>query len=662
MAGIVVIYDPLDNRERIKDSTKVMCEALWRSDREGPIEWYGDSTLGIGRCRPALINRAPQPAWNEERTIAVVFHGELFGCEELYRSLRKKGHSLSGTSHAEWVVHLYEEKGDAFVQELNGGFALALWDRPRQKLIVANDRYGLRPLYHARLGGVYLWASSPKAILANPAFHRQINLAAMADLLGLGIPQGNDTMFEGIDEALPGSLAVCQNGQVRYELYWDLTLQEEETGIPADDYLDELVSLLKQAAERRQPGELKTGLLLSGGFDSRVVLSVLDRKGLETFTFGTPHCDDVRFARQVTQAMNVRHVVLEIKPDYLETFAPIGIRRMDDLVNCDQFHGISVYDQIASRVHALITGSVGEDIFGQFVRDPQDEFWSTGFSADRYYDTKCIMADAELEQLLKPAYLRSLKGLARARFHRDFERYPSRHITHKLDYWCVRHQQRRLYTRLSSLFPDNLEFRPLYLDNDLIDFVQTVPPSMRWGEGSIYKQVLLREAPELARIPLTTTSGLPLDASHTQIVRHKKSRAHWRRWLSRARKLSAGLIPPLRNAKRYVDYDRWLRHELRSWAESILLDARTLDRDYWNPSAIVKMMQDHIQGQNLSGKLAALISLELWHRMYLDGVDATPFEQTLPECRSTGAIEARLDCASQFGRSQRGEEEDVQQA
>jgi hypothetical protein len=252
--------------------------------------------------------------------------------------------------------------------------------------------------------------------------------------------------------------------------------------------------------------------------------------------------------------------------------------------------------------------------------------------------------------------------IARARFHRDFERYPSRHITHKLDYWCVRQQQRRLYTRLSSLFPDDLEFRPLYLDNDLVDFAQTVPPSMRWGEGSIYKQVLLREAPELARIPLTTTSGLPLDASHTQIVRHKKSRAHWRRWLRRARKLSAGLIPPLRNAKRYVDYDRWLRHELRSWAESILLDARTLDRDYWNPSAIVKMMQDHIQGQNLSGKLAALISLELWHRMYLDGVDATPFEQTLPECRSTGAIEARLDCASQFGRSQRGEEEDVQQA
>jgi asparagine synthase (glutamine-hydrolysing) len=174
------------------------------------------------------------------------------------------------------------------------------------------------------------------------------------------------------------------------------------------------------------------------------------------------------------------------------------------------------------------------------------------------------------------------------------------------------------------LFPDDLEFRPLYLDNDLIDFVETVPPSMRWGEGSLYRQVLLHAAPELAQVPLTTTLGLPLDASHRQIERKRKLRTYWRRWRGKASRHSAGLIPPLKRTSAYVDYDGWFKHELRSWAKSILLDARTLERGYWNPSAVERLMQDHLQGRGrrLTYKLTALITFELWHRIYMDQSDA----------------------------------------
>jgi len=621
MSGIAVIYDPSNRQEDIEALIPRMCQALQRTDREGPVEGYVGPCFGIGRCRPTLVNRASQPAWNENRTICAFFHGELFGHEDLRRSMERVGHRFLDESHAEFVVHLYEDRGDAFIHDLNGSFALAVWDSRRQRLIIANDRYGLRPLYTAQSGGKHLWASAPKSILADTTFPRQINLAAMADFLCLGIPQGNDTMFDGIDELPSASLVICHEGQVRYQQYWDLSLQEEETGKSANDYLDELIPLLKQAIERRQMGELSAGLLLSGGLDSRIVLSLARKEAVKTFTYGTPFCEDVRFARQVAKEAKVPHFVLEIKPDYLETFAWTGIGRTEDLINCDLFHSIGVYDEIASHVNALLTGSTSDWILGRFVNNPQDQFWGNGFSMDRYYDSRNIMTDEDLERLIKPAYFQQMRGLARSRFHKDFQRYRSRHTSNQVDYWYIRQSHRRLWNRLASLFPDNLEFRPAVFDNDLVDFAQTIPPSLRWGDNSIYRQIILRVAPGLARIPATTTLGLPLSATHKQMAKRGARRKRWQRWSRKINRISKGLIPPMRSFF-YADYDRWLRRELRGWAESILLDPQTVSRDYWNPSAITQLMENYLsgkrRGRGVRRTLTALITFELWHRMYLD--------------------------------------------
>lgn len=632
MSGIAVIYDPSDRREEIQTLVPRMCQALQRSDLEGPVERYSGPSFGVGRCRSALVNQVAQPAWNEEKTICVFFHGELFGYKDLRDSLGRKGHQFSENSHAEFVVHLYEDTGESFVRKLNGSFALALWDGSEKKLIIANDRYALCPLYAAQSGGKYLWASSPKGILVDATFPRKINLAAMADFFALCFPQGNDTMFEGIDELPPASLVICEKGRVHSQRYWDLSLQEEETGISADDYLDTLIPLLRQAADRRQTGELRAGLLLSGGLDSRVVLSVLRKDAIRTFTFGTPYCYEVEYARRVAQVAKVPHVFLEITPDYLETFALTGIWRMEDLVSCDQFHSIGVYDEIASQVSALITGSAGEDIFGEFDQDPQSEFWGKGFSVDRYFDSKCMMTDAELKQLFRPAYFQQMKGLARSRFRTNFEKYPSRYVTHKQDVWFIKQQHRRRSNRLSSLFPDDLVFRPLFYDNDVVDFAQTIPPSLRWGENALYRHVVLRTAPELAGLPATTTRGLPLSATHEQMARNGNRRNRLNRWRGTLNRLNVrvfrGLIPPIRRPSFYVDYHEWLRRELRGWVKSILLDSRTLDREYWNASAITRLVEDHLRGKRGMrkpvSKITVLISFELWHRMYLDDLDLSP--------------------------------------
>ncbi|MBZ0156693.1 MAG: asparagine synthetase B [Alphaproteobacteria bacterium] len=618
MAGIAALYDPACRREESEPLVVHMCALLKRSDREGPVEWFSGSGFSMGRCRPALINGSVQPAWNEGRTVCAFFHGELFGTGEVRRALEREGHCFSGNSHAELIAHLYEERGDGFIHALNGSFALMLWDARLRRLVIANDRYGLRPLYTARRNGKYLWASSPKAILADTGFPRAVNYAALADFLCLGIPQSNDTIFEGIDEMEPASMVVCQGHRVSWRKYWDIAFQEEETGISPGAYLQELLFLLRQSAERRQGGDLRLGFLLSGGMDSRIVLSMLRRDGLKTFTFGVPFCPDVQYARLVAHAARVPHWFHEIRPDYLKTFAAVGIERTEDLINCNQFHGISIYDEVALQVDALTTGSVGEDIFGHFNKDPRSRFWGKGFTVDRYYDMKSVATESEIRQLMSSSLYGQVKGLARTRFHGDFNRYRSAHVSHRVDYWGMRQQQRRLYARLAGLFPDTLEFRPFFFDNDLVDFAQTIPPSLRWGENSLYRSILLEAAPAMARIPATTTNGLPLDVTHLQ-MRHHERRLRWRRSLSR---MTRGLITGGRK-NFYVDYDAWLRKDLRSWAETILLSPGTLERGYWNPGSVARLMEDHRCGcgpmSNTGVKLTALISFELWCRIYLDG-------------------------------------------
>lgn len=622
MSGIAVVYDPLDRQDDLAALVPSMCKALQRSDLEGPVQWYGGPGFAMGRCRPALVNQAAQPTWNEDHTICVVFHGELFGKDTQRRALQESGHQFSQDSHAEFVIHLYENMGEAFIHELNGNFAMALWDNGQRKLLIANDRYGLRPLYTALSGGRYIWASAPKAILADTSFPRKVNLAAMADFLRLGFPQGNDTMFEGIDELPPASLVICQNGHVRSQQYWDLQLQEEETAIPADDYLDEMITLLGQAAERQYNGELSVGLLLSGGLDSRIALSLLKQDSIKTFTYGIPFCDDVRFARQVAEVAGVPHFVLEIRPDYLRDFAWIGIERTEDLINCDKFHSIGVYGQISTHVDTLITGSTADSILGRFAYNPQDDFWCEEFSMDRHYAKHRILSDDDWERLIEPAYFRQIKGLARSRLLRDYEKYPSRHTSNRFDYWNIQQANRRLWNRLASLFPDDLGFRPIFFDNEVVDFAQTIPPSLRWGDNSVYRRTILRIAPELAKLSSTTTHGLSLRVNHAQITRYKARHTQFRRCRRRLSKFTRGLIPPGKKSF-YVDYSSWLRHELRDWVETVLLDPRTLNRGYWNPSAVTRFVADFMrqkkQGQHAPRAITALISFELWHRMYLDG-------------------------------------------
>jgi asparagine synthetase B (glutamine-hydrolysing) len=599
MAGVAISFDPVGREAESKSLVIAMAQSL-----SGCLSGYyvvdacAEYQVALARRRPDLVNLQAQPAWNRNRTICALFEGELFG------------DGTAGGSFADLVVRLYEQRGDAFVEALNGSFVLAIWDAPRRRLLLANDRYGMRPLYTACHRGRHLWASSPSALLVDPTFPRSLHVGALADFLALSLPQAGDTLFDGIEEVPPASLVVCEHGKVRRREYWDLQFQEQETGVGIDDCADGIVEHLRRAAARRQGGTLAAGLLLSGGFDSRLVLAAMRPDGLRTFSFGMEGCNDHRYAQRVAKLAGVSHRSMIVQPDYLSEYAAAAVRCTGDLLNCTYYHGISIFPDIAREVNALVTGSVGEDVFGHFSRDPSSERWGAGFTLDRYYDVKSIASDDELAVLIDPCWFREIRGLARARFQADMARCQSSHVTHRLDYWSVRQQQRRLWCRLSQLFPENLAFRPIFLDNDLVDFAQTLPRSQRWGEHSAYRRALQRLHPKLAALPATTTHGLPLTAGPRAVKRALRVKT----LQGRLSKLSRSVIPPPRG-NGFMDYDAGFRGPLSGWINEILADPRTMSRGLWNMDGVMKLWDDFLHGRatmkRMAAKLGAVVSLEL---------------------------------------------------
>jgi asparagine synthase (glutamine-hydrolysing) len=182
---------------------------------------YATQGIGLGRVSLGLVNSAPQPIWNEDRSICVVMEGEIYDYQDLKRKLVDRGYQFSSNNNdAEFILHLYEEKGEDFAFELNGQFAIAIWDQRQQTLILAKDFLGLVPLYYTQFNGHFLFASGVRAILADPSFPRKVDLIAVAQFLTFDHLLDDSTLVEAVKLLPPGTTLTYQHGRVNVKSYW----------------------------------------------------------------------------------------------------------------------------------------------------------------------------------------------------------------------------------------------------------------------------------------------------------------------------------------------------------------------------------------------------------------------------------------------------------
>ena len=356
-----------------------MGEALVHRGPDGDGTFVDEGWPGVGLVhrRLSIIDPAGgrQPIGNEDGAIQVVFNGEIFNYLELQRDLLGRGHRLRTRCDTEVLVHLYEDFGDDFVHELNGQFALALWDARRRRLLLARDRPGILPLYIHETSGELVFGSEIKAILAGLPQRPGVNPDALQDVLTFWAPLGPSTLFKDVFEVEPGQLQVIEDGQRTARRYWTWQLPPAEACVrpEAEACADELSSLLADATRIRLRADVEVGAFLSGGLDSSLLVSLIAREGgvkLRTFSVGfpDPSIDERRFQRLVIRSVGTDHSEVCCGDGEVASRLPDVIRAAETPLTRT---GPVPMHLLASHVHdrgckVVLTGEGADEVFGGY--------------------------------------------------------------------------------------------------------------------------------------------------------------------------------------------------------------------------------------------------------------------------------------------------------
>lgn len=309
MCGIAGLWSPPGAEPPRAEELRTMVGALHHRGPDGQGLRI-DGAIGLGHARLSIIDLegGAQPLANEDERIWVVFNGEIFNYLELRAELIAQGHRFRTASDTEVLVHLYEQHGEAFVERLNGQFAIALWDGPRQRLVLARDRVGIRPLFHAEVDGRIAFASEIKSLFTLPGLARRLDAGGLAGTFGYWAPLGADTVFEGVRQLPPGHLLVLDAGGRRQHRYWDWNFDAAHSTACDDSLAEELHALMVDAVRLQLRADVPVGAYLSGGLDSSIITTLIARHTATPLRSFSLTFEDAEFDESSHQQALVQHL------------------------------------------------------------------------------------------------------------------------------------------------------------------------------------------------------------------------------------------------------------------------------------------------------------------------------------------------------------------
>jgi asparagine synthase (glutamine-hydrolysing) len=296
MPGLVGIVSENEVDEQLLDRmvNSIKHEEFYRVDK------YINLHFGIARVHLGIFNQKPQPIFNKDKSLCIFMDGKIYDYGEQQNELRNKGHKFNNENDSEFCLHSYEEHGKDFIKRLNGSFVFIICDLKSEKVIIANDRFGLRVHYYAINNGNLLFASEAKAILQDETFKKELNDVAVAEFFSFGEFWGDKTFFRGINVLTPASILTYDGRDLSIEKYWEFKC-EPDYNLSENDVVEQLVTTFKKAVKIRMEDNLRYGVSLSGGLDSRCVVAAIDenkRKDALAYTFGPLDCDEVKIAKK----------------------------------------------------------------------------------------------------------------------------------------------------------------------------------------------------------------------------------------------------------------------------------------------------------------------------------------------------------------------------
>ena len=357
-------------------------------DDEG---FYVSNEIGLGHRRLSIIDLASghQPMTNEDRTVWVVFNGEIYNFTELHDYLEGKGHQFKTRSDTEVIVHLYEEKGEECFRELRGMFAIAIWDQRKKQLLLARDRVGKKPLFYCHDRSGVAFGSEIKAILQVPGVSRDIDLQALSDYFSFLYVPAPKSIFKSIRKILPGHYLVVSPNGLREAKYWDLSFAETDN-VGEEQWCERLLDTLQEAVQIRLMSEVPLGAFLSGGVDSSSVVAMMQGAMVgpvitSSIGFEEKDFNELPYARSVASQFGTDHHEQIVRPDAVAVVEKLAWHYDEPFADSSAVPTYYVSKVAREHVTVALSGDGGDENFAGYRRYyfDQRENWIRGLIPSR---------------------------------------------------------------------------------------------------------------------------------------------------------------------------------------------------------------------------------------------------------------------------------------
>lgn len=588
-------YSSSDDFSLDKNAVRAMGKAIRHRGPDDHGEFFGPN-LALGNQRLSIIDLegGHQPFTSKDGSIVLVQNGEIFNYIELTEQLRVSGIECETSSDTEVILRLYEKKGMKMLDDLNGMFAIAVYDKNKNSVFVARDRLGVKPLYYYQKGTTVIFASEIKAILA-AGVKRELNPKVLGDYLQLGYVPPGETLFKNIYQLEPGNYLTVSEHGVEKKPWWSLASLAQEN-IDVETWGDEFRYLFSDAVKIRMRADVPFGAFLSGGLDSSWTVSQMKKYESElsrTYSvgFGGTKFDEAEYAKFVADQIGTAHKSIEFEKEDINLWAKA-------IYHCDQPHAdlsflptLKVSALAAQDVKMVLSGDGADELFAGYTRYLKtQQAWEGGLPADLagdQYKRNIIFAGGILKSLLKGEYGRQLVSYAET-YDRQLK---------LVSHWDAVNQM--LYLDMMNLLVGNnlvkpdrmgmavsLEARPPFMDYRIVELAFRISGAQKLTGGET--KFLVKES---AKLDL-----------HRDIV--------------------------YRNKQMFtVPVTEWQSQGLASMARTLLIPSFA-NREIISSAAIEQMITAHEQSpHNFLRELRALVALELWLRIFFDGESLDSLEQ-----------------------------------
>ena len=617
MCGICGIAHA-DRTQRVDRSrVRAMNKALQhRGPDDGGVWSGGHVALAMRRLSVIDVFRGKQPFMNEEGSIVLVYNGEIYNYRELRDDLEKRGHVFRTLSDTEVVLRAYEEHGDDALHRFNGMFAFALYDARHDRLLLARDRVGIKPMFYSFQQGTLLFASELDSVMRSGLVRGALNPAAIEAYFTFLYVPAPDTIFRDVQKLMPGHKLVLQRGEIRIEPYWSLELKPDPKWTvqsAAEHYTD----LLTDVVRAQCVSEVPLGAFLSGGLDSSSVVAMMHVTSsvpVKTFTIGfdDAHVDELKYARIAAQHFETEHTEEILHPDMVDT-TPYLARFFGEPFADSSALPMWLVSQVARReVTVALSGDGGDELFGGYT------WLRMTRNVQRYQRVPRFLrriADGAMRVLPRSARTGKLRRFSQDSFLPPLGVFRRRQTTFD------RVSRNAIYgpELAGQIAADGIDRY-----QEQMDALQDLPPleQMLAQDFAVYlpddiltKVDRMSMAHSLeARVPLLDNAVIDFAAS---LPFSMKLHGGISKYL--VKKALGGIMPPELTRQRKqgfaIPIHRWFRQELRSHFLDTVLSHESRNSALLNRRAIRAIYDAHIQEEdNYGHHLWAILMFEHWLR------------------------------------------------